>query len=161
MPPFELTPKQEKAKRARLWKCYRWTLEMYNALGRITGMEVCGLRSRSQDNAFECGSRAFHDLKLRTNSYMIIARKEQDGMRNLGWRELIDGALLWVRTKIEADGQSSGAGPPSKRSRLPMRGPLCWLQSQAGPHRPDSVAREYVEVFEGSASPTVTNATRI
>jgi hypothetical protein len=38
---MEMTP-QEKAKNKRLWKCYRWTLEMYNALGELQGWRCAG-----------------------------------------------------------------------------------------------------------------------
>ena len=48
MPPFELTPKQEKAKRARLWKCYRWTLEMYNALGELQEWKCAGCGQKAK-----------------------------------------------------------------------------------------------------------------
>ena len=115
---FELTPKQEKAKRTRLWKCYRWTLEMYNALGELQEWKCAG-----------CGREAkTMPLNVDHFHFKIIARRDKEAEWTIGphykWyaSTLVEGQSIeeWGRTKIEAMAKVRERALP-----LSVRGLLC------------------------------------
>ena len=62
-----LTP-QEKAKDRRLWKCYRWTLARYNALGELQGWRCYGCGKHRDEKSLNLDHEHFKVLAYRVVS---------------------------------------------------------------------------------------------
>ena len=62
-----LTP-QEKAKDRRLWKCYRWTLARYNALGELQGWRCYGCGKHKDEKSLNLDHEHFRITACRVVS---------------------------------------------------------------------------------------------
>ena len=93
-----MTPK-EKAKDRRLWKTYRWTLEMYNRLGELQGWRCAG-----------CGKHV-SEKSLNLDHYHF----------KITLSNLTGSEFKW-RAYTEIDGDSFiGQGKTQKEARLALK----------------------------------------
>jgi len=114
---YMMTP-QERAKDKRLWKAYRWTLAMYNALGEKQGWR-CAICGRAVKEA---------PLQVDHKHFKIWAiRGAKSGQ--LGWfAEVAEYDVFeWAKTKV-------GAVRLAREKALPLsvRGLLCPGQHGTG-----------------------------
>ena len=129
MLPFELTPKQEKAKRTRLWKCYRWTLEMYNALGELQEWKCAGCGREAKTMPLNLDHKHFkiqiEKPTLALDHYKDWSTKQAPKESNKGW--IATGVLPekilhwhWGKTQKEARQRALEEALP-----VSVRGLLC------------------------------------
>lgn len=111
-----MTP-QEKAKDKRLWKTYRWTLTMYNALGDLQGWKCAGCGREFKDRQ---GNLDHEHLKVET--YRIITDYPFPEKKWQAAVKFSDGRTYcgYGKTKVEAISDVKEKALPAS-----VRGLLC------------------------------------
>ena len=100
----QYTPK-ERAKDRRLWKNYRWTLAMYNALGEVQGWKCAGCGKHVSEKSLNLDHFHFR-IQLRRSTSLELVRFPQ---------------AKW-RAYTSIDGQAFiAAGRTQKEARLNLK----------------------------------------
>lgn len=99
-----MTP-QEKAKDRRLWKNYRWTLDMYNRLGELQGWKCAGCGKHVSEKSLNLDHYHFKvELRRALPSELTYAPN-----------------IKWYAFTIIGDNEYRGAGRTQEEARLVIK----------------------------------------